>query len=172
MYRLETRRAPARAARQGPLSTPGEARPPGLSWGRVWLASRVLGALSLLAVGAIHLQQYFELYSSIPTIGTLFVLNFVGATIVGLGLLAPVERLPGRLGGAVLALLTLVGMIQAATAFVFLYISERTPLFGFMEPGYDPQAILASRITEGATVVLLGAFLVARFVRRAPIASW
>ena len=160
MYRFETRRAPARVAMQSHR------------WRSVWLAARVLGALSLLAMGAVHLQQYFELYSSIPTIGTLFVLNFVGATIVGLGLLAPVERLLGRLGGAVLALLTLVGMIQAATAFVFLYISERTPLFGFMEPGYDPQAILASRITEGATVVLLGAFLVARFVRRAPIASW
>jgi hypothetical protein len=47
---------------------------------RLWLAARVLGALSLLAVGAVHLQQYFELYSSIPTIGTLFLLNVVGAT--------------------------------------------------------------------------------------------
>ena len=51
----------------------------------LWLAARVLGALSLLAVGAVHLQQYFELYYDIPTIGKLFVLNFVGATIVGLG---------------------------------------------------------------------------------------
>jgi hypothetical protein len=42
--------------------------------------------------------------------------------------------------------------------------SERTALFGFREPGYDPAAILASRIAEGATVVLLGAFLMARFV--------
>ena len=138
----------------------------------LWLAARVLGALSLLAVGAVHLQQYFELYSDIPTIGTLFVLNFVGATIVGLGLLAPVERLRGPLGGAVLALLTVAGMAQAATAFVFLYISERTPLFGFMEPGYDPEAILASRIAEVATVVFLGAFLVARFLRRAPAVRW
>jgi hypothetical protein len=56
------------------------------------LATRVLGALSLLAVGAIHLQQYFDLYSGVPTIGTLFVLNFVGATVVGLGMLAPVRR--------------------------------------------------------------------------------
>ena len=39
-------------------------------------ALRVLGALSLLAVGAVHLQQYDALYSAIPTIGTLFVLNF------------------------------------------------------------------------------------------------
>jgi hypothetical protein len=135
--------------------------------GSVLLVARVLGALSLLAVGAIHLQQYFELYSEIPTIGTLFVLNFVGATVVGLGLLAPVERLPGRRGGATVALLALAGTGQAATAFVFLLISERTPLFGFKEPGYDPAAILASRIAEGATVVLLGTFLAAELVRRA-----
>ena len=130
------------------------------------LAARVLGALSLLAVGTIHLQQYLKLYSGVPTIGTLFLLNFVGATIVGIGLLAPVDRLLGRLGDAVLALLALAGVAQAATAFVFLWISERTPLFGFMEPGYDPDAILAARIAEVATVIFLGAFLVTRFVRR------
>jgi hypothetical protein len=120
----------------------------------VWLVIRVLGAASLLAVGAIHLQQYFELYSEIPTIGTLFVLNFAGATVAGIGLLAPVARAH--------ALLAFAGVAQAATAFVFLYISERTPLFGFQEPGYDPAAILASRITEVATVVFLGAWLVRR----------
>ena len=131
------------------------------------LAARVLGALSLLSVGAVHLQQYLDLYSGIPTIGTLFVLNFVGATIVGLGLLTPVERLLGRLGGPVLALLALAGIVQAATAFVFLYISERTPLFGFMEPGYDPTAIAIARISEVATGVFLGAYLAVRFLRRA-----
>jgi hypothetical protein len=132
----------------------------------VWLAARALGALSLLSVGAVHLQQYFKLYSGIATIGTLFVLNFVGATVVGLGLLAPLERLLGRLGGAVLALLAVVGIVQAATAFVFLYIAERTPLFGFQEPGYDPTAILTSRVAEVATVVFLGTFLVGRLARR------
>ena len=135
--------------------------------GSILATLRVLGALSLLAVGAIHLQQYLELYSKIPTIGTLFLLNFAGATVVGLGLLAPVERLSGRLAGATLGLLAVAGVGQAATAFVFLLISERTPLFGFREPGYDPAAILASRIAEGATVMLLGAFLMARFVRPA-----
>jgi hypothetical protein len=130
------------------------------------LAARVLGALSLLSVGAVHLQQYFDLYSDIPTIGTLFVLNFVGATIVGLGLLTPVERLLGRFGNAAVALLALAGIAQAATAFVFLYISERTPLFGFMEPGYDPTAIMTARVSEIATVVFLGAFVVTRFLRR------
>ena len=138
----------------------------------LWPAARALGALSLLAMGAIHLQQYFELYSDVPTIGTLFVLNFLGSAFVGLGLLSPVERLLGRRGGTALALLTLAGIGQAATAFVFLYISERAPLFGFMEPGYDPEAILASRIAEGATVVFLGAFLIGRFLRQAPAVRW
>lgn len=95
----------------GKARASARARPPGKAeqarsrqrW--VWLAARALGAVSLLAVGAIHLQQYFELYSAVPTIGTLFVLNFVGATILGLGLLTPVERLLGRLGAPVLALL-------------------------------------------------------------------
>jgi hypothetical protein len=114
---------------------------------RLWLAARVLGALALL-------------------------LNFVGATLVGLGLLSPVEHLLGRLRGAILALLSLAGIVQAATAFVFLFISERTPLFGFMEPGYDPGAILAARIAEAATVGFLGAFMWARFLRPVPTSSW
>jgi hypothetical protein len=136
----------------------------------LWLV-RVLGGLALLVVGAVHLQQFFALYSEIPTIGTLFVLNFVGATAVGLGLLAPIERLPGRAARAAPALLALAGVALAATAFVFLWISERTPLFGFMEPGYDPTAILIARVAEAGTVVLLGAFLAARFVGRVPVPS-
>jgi hypothetical protein len=123
-------------------------------------------------VGAVHLQQYLALYSVIPTIGTLFLLNFAGATAIGLGLLAPVEHLLGRFGGAALALLTAGGIGLAGTAFVSLLISERTPLFGFMEPGYDPSAIMASRVAELATVFLLGSFLFVRFVVRAPVGRW
>jgi len=138
-------------------------------WG---LAARFAGALSLLAVGAVHLQQYEFLYSAIPTIGTLFLLNFAGATVIGLGLLAPVERLLGRLGGAAVSLLALGGAAQAGAAFVFLLISERTPLFGFMEPGYDPPALMASRVAELVTVALLGGFLVARLAGRGSGGRW
>jgi hypothetical protein len=141
-------------------------------WLSVALAARFLGALSLLAVGAVHLQQYEYLYSAIPTIGTLFLLNFVGATAMGLGLLAPLERLLGRWGGAAVALLALGGVAQAATAFVFLLVAERTPLFGFMEPGYDPPAIMASRVAELVTVGLLGSFLVARLAGRDSAGRW
>jgi len=139
---------------------------------RIWQSVRALGALSLLAVGAVHLQQYLALFSVIPTIGTLFLLNFAGATAIGLGLLAPIERLLGRFGGAALALLTAGGIGLAATAFVFLLISERTPLFGFMEPGYDPTAIMASRVAELVAVFLLGSFFLVRFVVRAAVGRW
>ena len=102
----------------------------------------------------------------------MFLLNFVGATAIGLGLLVPLERLLGRWGGPAVSLLALGGAAQAATAFVFLLVAERTPLFGFMEPGYDPPAIMASRVAELVTVGLLGSFLVARLVRRVPVGRW
>ena len=141
------------------LPADGDRRASAARWA---LVARALGALATLAVGAVHLQQYYKLYSGVPTIGTLFVLNFIGATVIGLALLAPIERVAGRYGAIAVTLLALAGIALAATAFVFLWIAERTPLFGFQEPGYDPTAIAASRGAEVAAVVLLGAFVLAR----------
>jgi hypothetical protein len=167
------RAADAADSSAGVAASPDDADDRRAGLGKLSLAARGLGAVAVLAVGAIHLQQYFKLYSAIPTIGTLFVLNFIGATVIGLGLLAPVERLLGRRwGGTALTLLAIAGIGLAATAFVFLAIAEQTPLFGFEEPGYDPTAILASRLAEGAAVVLLGAYLAARLLRRGPVGRW
>ena len=130
----------------------------------MWLPARVLGALSLFAVGAVHLQQYEHLYSVIPTIGTLFLLNFIGATVLSVGLLVPFGRLSRRWGPFVVAALALGGIALAAVSYAFLLIAERRPLFGFMEPGYNPGAIRFSQVTEIATVALLGVYLVARHV--------
>ena len=59
-------------------------RPRGLSAPLV--LTRYLGAAALLAVGADHLDQYTSAhYDAVPTIGTLFVLNFVSATLVAAG---------------------------------------------------------------------------------------
>jgi hypothetical protein len=135
--------------------------------GRVWLAARVLGALAVLATGAVHLYEFEHFYSQIPTIGTLFLLNFLVATAIGLGLLSPIERLGGRYGNALLVLLAATGVALAAVAFAFLLISEQTPLFGFKEPGYDPAGIAAARGAEIATLLFLGAYLVGRL--RPPI---
>jgi hypothetical protein len=139
---------------------------------RWWLTVRALGAVMTLAVGAVHLQQYVVVYSAVPTIGPLFVLNFAGATVIGLALLAPLERLAGRFGGLAVAVLAAGGILLAATSLVFLAVAERTTLFGFMEPGYDPAAIAAARASEVAAVVLLAAFLVARQVAHIPMPRW
>jgi hypothetical protein len=116
---------------------------------------RRLGAIAILVVGAVHLQQYFGGYRSIPTIGPLFLLNAVGSAVVGIGLLAPIERVlhprsveltSGLLAGAALAI--------AAGSLVALFISENGTLFGFSETGYRTVIVLAI-IAEALSVALL-----------------
>ena len=52
------------------------------------------GAAGLLATGADHLDEYAANgFSTVPTIGTLFLLNFIAATVVGAGLLLPLRRI-------------------------------------------------------------------------------
>jgi hypothetical protein len=122
---------------------------------------RYLGALALLGVGVDHIQQYSaDSYSAIPTIGTLFALNFASATIVGVALVAPVRRLAGRWAEAVLAVLAVGGIGIAAGSLAGLLISESSGLFGFMEQGYRA-AIVTSIVLEGVTMFLLGTFLAA-----------
>ena len=121
---------------------------------RAGTALRALGALAVLAVGAVHLEQYFGVhFNVVPVIGPLFVLNFAGAATIALGLLLPLGRLH--------VLLALGGIGLAATSFVFFFISERRPLFGFQDYGYRP-AIIIALAAEAAAVVLLGGYLVSR----------
>jgi hypothetical protein len=129
---------------------------------------RYAGAAALLAVGIDHLQQYFgALYSTIPTIGTLFALNFTGSVVVAAGLAAPVERVFPRLRKPILGFLA-SGIGIALGSLVALLVTEQTPLFGFMASGYR-QAIVVSIVLEVATVLLLGAFLIGLpTTRRAP----
>jgi hypothetical protein len=121
--------------------------------------TRYLGAGALLAVGLDHLEQRTTAhYSAIPTIGTLFLLNFVSATVVAVGLALPLERLGGPVGRRLLTLLALSGIGIAAGSIAGLLISESTGLFGFMETGYR-SAIVLSLVFEGATIILLGIYL-------------
>ncbi|HEX3318217.1 MAG TPA: hypothetical protein VHR88_09370 [Solirubrobacteraceae bacterium] len=124
------------------------------------LALRYLGAAALFAVGVDHLQQYYGAqYSAIPTIGTLFFLNFVSAVLVAAGLCMPVERWLPRWGKPILAGLAATGIGIALGSLAALLISEQTPLFGFVESGYR-QAIVISIVLEVAVTLLLGGFLV------------
>lgn len=123
---------------------------------------RTLGAVAVLVVGAVHLEQYFaEHFNVVPTIGPLFVLNFAGATVIGVGLLVPGARMRLLHG-----LLALGGIGLAATAFVFLFVSEHQSLFGFQDYGYRLE-ILVALAAEAAAVVTLAAYLATRAGRRA-----
>lgn len=122
--------------------------------------ARYLGAVSILLVGAVHAQQYYEAYFSIvPTIGTLFLLSFIGAGIVGTVLILPVRWLGRRSGDLILSLAALGAIGIALGTLVSLLISEYRPLFGFMESGYR-LAIVLTLLFDGLTTVFLGTFLV------------
>ncbi len=124
------------------------------------LAARVLGAILLLFVGADHYYEYsFDQYSVLPTIGTLFLLNFISSTLVGLLLLAPLQRMLHRFGRAALLVTTTGGFGIATTSLVALLVSEQTRLFGFMESNYRP-AILVAIASEAAAALALGLLLV------------
>lgn len=125
--------------------------------GRAGTLLRVLGAFAVLVVGVVHLEQYFAVHiDDVPVIGPLFMLNFVGATLIAVGLLLPLGRLH--------VVLALGGIGLAATSFVFLFISEHQPLFGFQDHGYRA-AIVIALAAEAAAVLLLGAYLAVRSKR-------
>ncbi|HEY1523131.1 MAG TPA: hypothetical protein VGF70_08980 [Solirubrobacteraceae bacterium] len=127
---------------------------------------RFSGALALLAVGAIHLQQYAGSgYEQVPTIGTLFLLNMISCTVVGVGLLLPVGRwLGARRADAVVGMLAAGGALIALLSLIALFISETSTLFGFSEDGYKT-AIMASIGAEAVALLLLGTVAVASVLR-------
>jgi hypothetical protein len=136
---------------------------------------RYLGVLLLFGVGAVHLYEYYaDDYRVIPTIGILFLLNFIGGVVLGLLLALPLGSLPlvrsvPVAGRAAHALVALVGIAYAAATIIALMISETGTLFGFREDGYGP-AITAALGVESAAVVVLAAFvaLEARHLRTQP----
>jgi hypothetical protein len=119
-------------------------------------AMRRLGAITLLVVGAVHLQQYLgNGYSVLPTIGPLFLLNAIGAGIVAICLLAPIERMLGdRQADLAAGLLAVAALTIAIGSLVALFVAESQPLFGFMEQGYDTPILIAI-VSEALTVIML-----------------
>jgi hypothetical protein len=130
---------------------------------RTRLVVRVLGALLLLFVGADHYYEYSaDGYSVLPTIGLLFLLNFISATAIGLILLAPLHRILRRRARAILELAALSGFGVAATSLIALLVSEHTKLFGFMESNYRPEIIVAIASEAAAAVLLALLFALSR----------
>jgi hypothetical protein len=128
--------------------------------------ARATAAIALLTVGAVHLEQYTVAhYSVVPKIGSLFLANFVAATAFGLSLLAPIGAISPRVRGLVDATASLGGIGVAAGALAALLISERTPLFGFMEHGYRAEIVIAIA-AETIAIVALGTLMAQIWQRR------
>jgi hypothetical protein len=143
-------------------SAPVEHRPDG---------ALTLGALALLGTGVDHIQQYYGGdYSSVPTIGTLFFLNFVSAVVVTAGLVAPLGRIAGHYAGTIRDVFAVCGIGIAVGSLAGLFVSESSGLFGFVEHGYRTPITLAI-VAEVAATFFLTVFLAAHGkagARRAP----
>jgi hypothetical protein len=107
----------------------------------------------------VHLEQYDVVsFSVVPTIGPLFLANFIGATAFGLVLLVPTRRGAGRVWPLLDSLVALAGIGLSVGAFAGLLVSEHTPLFGFMEHGYRLEIVLALA-AEAVAAMSLSVFL-------------
>ena len=136
--------------------------------------TRYGGAVGVLAIGYDHYDELtVHFYSVIPKVGTLFVLDVVGAGVVALMLVAPVPSRYGRLR----RLLPLIGAVWgiglAVGSLAGLVLSETTGVFGFHEAGVRPAIELAGAL-DVLTIALLAAYVVlAVRARRAQRAhSW
>jgi hypothetical protein len=124
-------------------------------------ASRYLGASAVLATGIAHIEQYaVDDYSTVPTIGTLFLLNFIAAVVIAVGLIAPLRHVTGRYTDAVRAVFAVGGIGLGLLSLAALFVSESSGLFGFVEHGYR-MAIVVAIVAEVAAIVFLVAFLLA-----------
>src|SRR3954452_12334031 len=111
------------------LNEPIADSPPAVAVARV---ARYLGALAVLATGVVHIQQYYaNHYSTVPTIGTLFFLNFLAAVVITVGLTVPLRRFAGRSADAIRRAFAVAGIGFAVLSLVSLFISEGSGLFGF-----------------------------------------
>jgi hypothetical protein len=125
--------------------------------------------LAVLATGVAHIEQYaVDDYSTVPTIGTLFLLNFIAAIVIAAGLIAPLRRVTGRYTNAVRAFFAVGGIGLGVLSLAALFVSESSGLFGFVEHGYR-MAIVVAIVAEAAATVFLVAFLFANGTGRQEI---
>ncbi len=119
----------------------------------------IVGAVTVLATGADHLYEYSaNQFSTVPTIGTLFLLNFIAATAVGTGLLLPLPRVAKRFAVPIRALLAVSGIGIGAMSLIGLWISESSSLFGFTDYGFRTTIVVAV-VAESVAILALTAYL-------------
>jgi len=122
---------------------------------------RRLGALAVLVVGAVHVQQYADFISDVPTIGVLFLLNGLGCGVVVI-LLSTRRAALGALGGIAVSAGALVSILISMTD---------NGLFEYTEPTFRT-AVIVAIAAEAASIVLLVGYLVTRRAAGAQRVDW
>lgn len=113
---------------------------------------RTVGALLIVGVGVVHLEQYLDFIKDVPTIGVLFLLNAFAAGVIVLLLAGPFTLLASASGIA----LSVGSLISIAVA---RYASSG--LFDYREPTWRTPIVIAVAL-EVAAVAALGALEVRR----------
>ncbi len=112
----------------------------------------VVAAVLVAVVAAVHLQQYVDFISEVPTVGVLFVLNAAGGAGLAVALISR-ER--------PLRLLAAVGSIGlAAGSLISIAIALTGNFFGYSEPTLR-LPILIAIIAEVAALPVLVALITA-----------
>ncbi len=86
----------------------------------------MVAAVLVTVIAGVHLQQYIDFMSEVPTIGVLFLLNAAGGAGLAVALLS---------GDRLLRLLAVAGSIAlAAGSLTSIAIALQGSLFGYSEP--------------------------------------
>lgn len=111
----------------------------------------VAAAVLVAVIAAVHLQQYLDFISEVPTIGVLFVLNAAGGAGLAVALVSSDRPL---------RLLAAVGSIGLAVgSLVSIVIALNGSLFGYSEPTLR-LPILIAILAEVAAIPVLVAVVI------------
>jgi hypothetical protein len=117
----------------------------------------IVAAVLVTVIAAVHLQQYVDFISEVPTIGVLFLLNAAGGAGLAAALLS---------GDRQLRLLAALGAIPlAGGSLISIAIALSGSLFGYSEPTLR-FPILGAIVAEVAAVPVLGGVVIGELVRR------
>jgi hypothetical protein len=119
----------------------------------------VVAAVLVAVIAAVHLQQYIDFMSEVPTIGVLFLLNAAGGAGLAVALVS---------GDRLLRRLAAVGSIGlAAGSLISIVIALESSLFGYTEPALRFPIVLAI-VAEVAAIPVLVALIIAGVRSRSP----
>ena len=106
---------------------------------------RCMGALLIVGVGVVHLEQYVDFIKDVPTIGTLFLLNSFAAGAVCVILAGPFTLVPALAG---------IGVSVGSLVSILIARYASGGLFDYREATWRTPIIVAVALELAAVVVL------------------